>query len=158
MPYDQFKSIRILGQAAPQRLFSVLRDAERWPVWDVDLSKVVLADRAKTSADPEGAQGKLTMKAGSTFDFTIRNVQRDQYLSYLTRLPGADADWYWDFKQQDEQGLDLKMGVRITGPATFVWRLVLGPFLPAAFEKCTANLKTLVEEGKVDGEAVEVGV
>jgi hypothetical protein len=50
------------------------------------------------------------------------------------------------------------MGVSITGPATFAYRLLLGPFLGPAFDKCTQNLKTLIEDGKVDGKVFQVGL
>ncbi|KAJ3333566.1 hypothetical protein HDU76_006607, partial [Blyttiomyces sp. JEL0837] len=108
----------------------------------------------------EGAEGTLTMNNGRSFPFVIRNVRENQYVSYLTKLPGADADWYWEFKPANESAteIDLKMGVTITGPATFVWKLIFSPFLPAAFDKCTKNLKTLIEEGTVDGTPVEAGV
>ncbi|KAI9341125.1 hypothetical protein BDR26DRAFT_1007234 [Obelidium mucronatum] len=148
------KVIRING--SPSRLFAVLKKAEQWPVWDVDLKAVTLTDKQAALTNLEGATGSLTMNNGRSFDFVIRNVIENEQVEYLTKLPGADADWYWKFKAVDEsaQAVDLEMGVRITGNVGFVWNLLFAPFLPKAFDICTRNLKTLVEEGKVDGKDV----
>ncbi|KAJ3101699.1 hypothetical protein HDU97_001108 [Phlyctochytrium planicorne] len=156
MVFDSFKIIRIKG--TPERLFSILKDVERWPVWDVDLKSVRL-NGDKNPPSLEGATGNLTMNNGRSFDFTIHNVKENAYVSYLTKLPGADADWYWDFKKSEDNAAEteLKMGVTFTGGATFLYKFLLGRFLGPAFEVCTNNLKTLVEEGKVNGQPHDIG-
>ncbi|KAJ3395318.1 hypothetical protein HDU84_000085 [Entophlyctis sp. JEL0112] len=149
--FETAKRIRIQG--SPARLFHILNRPALWPVWDVDLTDVKLDAPRDPAASLEGATGKLTMKNGRAFDFTIRNVIENKRVEYLTKLPGADADWYWAFDKAPDNpnALDLEMGVRITGAASMLWRMVFAPFLPAAFDACTHNLKTLVEENKVNG-------
>ncbi|KAJ3121059.1 actin organization and endocytosis protein, partial [Physocladia obscura] len=86
--------------------------------------------------------------------FTIRNTQPGSRFEYLTELPGANADWYWTWRRVDGEQLELEQGLRVTGAASWVWRAVFAPFLPAAFDAGTRNLKTLVESGTVDGKDV----
>ncbi|KAJ3214770.1 hypothetical protein HDU67_001215 [Dinochytrium kinnereticum] len=158
MVFDSFKTIRIRG--TPERLFSILKDVEKWPVWDVDLKVVKLNSENKNPPSLEGATGNLTMNNGRSFDFTIHGIKENRYVSYLTKLPGADADWYWDFNQAADNTAEteLKMGVRFTGGATFLYKFLLGGMLGPAFEVCTRNLKTLIEDGKVDGKPHQVGL
>ncbi|KAI9356999.1 hypothetical protein DFJ73DRAFT_213569 [Zopfochytrium polystomum] len=159
MVYESFKAIRING--TPARIYSILKDAESWPKWDVDLIKVSMkppaAGVAATAADWTGRTGNLTMKNGSSFDFTVK-TEPDRYFGYRTRLFGADADWYWDFRKQDADGVELKMGVKIEGFTSSLWSMVIAPLLPASFDACTNNLKTMVESGTLNGEPIQIGV
>ncbi|KAJ3237227.1 hypothetical protein HDU81_009849 [Chytriomyces hyalinus] len=155
--FETNKIIRIKGTAT--RLFSILQKVEQWPVWDVDLQPgSVKLNQPVPVGTIEGTSGSLTMKNGNTFPFLIRNVVVDRQVEYLVKLPGAESDWYWKFEPvKDSPGeIDLDMGVRITGSAGFVWKLVFAPFLPKAFDICTRNLKTIIEDGKVDGVAVDL--
>ncbi|KAI8838399.1 hypothetical protein BC829DRAFT_404416 [Chytridium lagenaria] len=149
--YDSFKIIRFRGSPGND-FFSILKDVEKWPVWDVDLKVVNLND--KNPATLEGANGRLTMNNGRSFDFTIHGIKENRYVSYLTKLPGADADWYWDFDRTSDTETELKMGVKFTGGGTFLYKFLLGPFLGPAFETCTNNLKTLIEDGQVAGKPI----
>ncbi|KAJ3416944.1 hypothetical protein HDV05_008002 [Chytridiales sp. JEL 0842] len=141
----------------PTSLFPLFLQT-RWPVWDVDLRTVTLNDKAAALQNLEGAEGKLTMNNGRSFDFKIHNVKPNENVSYITKLPGAQADWYWNFKQASAEEVELKMGVTFTGTFTFAYKLLLGGMLGPAFDVCTRNLKTLIEDGKVDGKEVECGV
>ena len=128
-----------------------------WPVWDLDLKSVTLKDKGAASQNLEGAKGNLTMKSGMSFDFTIHNVLANKYIAYETKLPGASADWYWSFKTNETQPdhVDLDMGVKITGPFTFVYKWLMGSQLDPTFTKCNENLKSLIEEGHINGEKHE---
>ncbi|ORY45893.1 hypothetical protein BCR33DRAFT_715923 [Rhizoclosmatium globosum] len=118
-------TIRI--NATAQRIFSIVNKPEHWPIWDVDAKKVVL--ESPTSPVANGSKGALTMTTDKTFPFTIQNVKENEQLEYFTPLPGCSAEWTsWP-----------------------LYQFVFLPLLPKAYEAMGKNLKTLAEEGKVDG-------
>ncbi|RHY33731.1 hypothetical protein DYB32_001442 [Aphanomyces invadans] len=148
--FDSSKTTRI--QATSAQVFNVLKRVEHWPVWDVDLKKVILD--TPTSTPLNNTKGTLFMKnyGGGEHPFAIQNVDESRHFEYFTRLPGADSVWYWTWSEDTKDGfVDMKMGVRVHGSAALLWRGALAPFLGGAFDKCLKNLKTLAEHGQVDG-------
>ncbi|KAF0700032.1 Aste57867_9418 [Aphanomyces stellatus] len=133
------------------QVFNVLKRVEHWPIWDVDLREVKFDTPAGTPLNE--TKGTLFMKnyGGGQHPFSIHNVDETSHFEYHTRLPGADAEWYWTWKQVDSGSVDMKMGVRVHGGSALLWRAALAPFLGTAIDTCLRNLKSLSEEGKVDG-------
>jgi hypothetical protein len=82
------------------------------------------------------------MKNKQSFKFAISRVEQDAFLSYITKLPGASAQWYWKLDGSDST--NLRMGVEITGLFSWVYRLALKGALDKAFIECTDNLAKMV--------------
>ncbi|ETW10441.1 hypothetical protein H310_00746 [Aphanomyces invadans] len=70
--FDSSKTTRI--QATSAQVFNVLKRVEHWPVWDVDLKKVILD--TPTSTPLNDTKGTLFMKnyGGGEHPFAIQNA------------------------------------------------------------------------------------
>ncbi|KAG9403082.1 hypothetical protein AC1031_006624 [Aphanomyces cochlioides] len=147
--FDSYKTTRINAPSA--KVFNVLKRVEQWPNWDVDLERVELS--TPPTAPLNETKGTLHMKnyGGGQHPFAIQNVVENSNFEYQCKLPGVISDWYWTWKETEDGHVDMKMGVRVHGGAALLWRAALAPFLGGAFDACLKNLKSLAEEGKVDG-------
>ncbi|KAJ1554587.1 hypothetical protein HK096_002861 [Nowakowskiella sp. JEL0078] len=144
MVWDCGENVEI--KTTQEKIFAVLKNVEKWPEWDVDLTSASLKDPHTDNL--EGAEGKLNMKNGKTFDFKLKNIDPPKYVGYLVSLPGADTRWYWEYsKVNTETGVvSLRMGVEFSGIATFLYRFALKTQCEEAFKVCTSNLKSLLEK------------
>ncbi len=104
------------------------------PVWDKDIEKLEYS-----GSQFLGTQGKLFMKTGKVFDFTIDTVREQEYFSYSVKLPGASTKWYFELKDSNPS-TQLRMGVEISGFMGWMYNFMLSSTLDKAFEDCTQNL------------------
>jgi hypothetical protein len=86
----------------------MLNDVSTWQKWDPDLKYAEITTRLSPDT-LEGAQGQVHMNDGKTFDLTIHDISLERgEFAYLTKLTGADLDWYWKWTavdgRQGEQG------------------------------------------------------
>jgi hypothetical protein len=102
-------------------------------VWDTDVERVEYS-----GSEFLGTQGKLYMKNGKVFDFTIDTVRDQEYFSYTVSLPGASTKWYWELGNHS-----LKMGVQISGLMRWMYHSLLKSSLEKAFDECTRNLEKM---------------
>ncbi|TPX30097.1 acetyl-CoA carboxylase [Synchytrium microbalum] len=137
MVWDAFKDIEI--KATNERFYSVLTDVPNWPQWDVDLEKSFLKDPSAPAK--EGAPGHLKMKNGREFDFNLGRLDPTGYTCYITKLPGASAEWYWDYSKRNGDVATVRMGVKFTGFATFIYKALLAKEVAVAFDNCVPELK-----------------
>ncbi|KAI8809896.1 hypothetical protein BJ742DRAFT_737868 [Cladochytrium replicatum] len=155
MGWELFKEREI--KATPETVWKVLKDVDNWHVWDVDLKKATLKGPGTGELGLENAPGEVAMKwsESAKFPFRLHDVRPSSYIAYETPLPGALADWYWDWSKYDASTgtTTMKMGVKVSGLASYLYRIAIGGQTMKAFDICTGNLKELIETGKVSSTA-----
>ncbi|KAI8928816.1 hypothetical protein BC831DRAFT_446672 [Entophlyctis helioformis] len=132
--------------AHPERLWEILSNVASWPTWDDGLVSSSLDD--PDAGVQDGAKGKLDMKERGVFEFTLVDLEPNQYFAYDVQLTGALTHWFWDFSRPtvDGSGVVLVMGVVVSGWAAPFYRYWIEKESEQAFERSVARLKDMAEK------------
>jgi uncharacterized membrane protein len=79
------QSISVEIDAPAERVWSVLRDAERWPEWTSSVTKVTLLDGELRL----GARAKISQPRIPTVDYTVTELDEGREFVWVTQAPGA---------------------------------------------------------------------
>jgi uncharacterized protein YndB with AHSA1/START domain len=114
----------ITTDADPERVWAIWTDVEGWPRWHPGISQVSLE-----SPFAEGARGSSRAPGGPRSDLRIGPVEPRRKFVTETILPLARLRFEHRIEPAESGGITLAYGVQMSGPATPLFRRVIGPRL-----------------------------
>ena len=124
--------------ARQDTLWSLLADADGWPLWNPGLSSAQLDGPLQN-----GTTGRATQSSGHKGHFTVTEFQEGAYFVNEAKVPGAVLRFQHRIETVDEARSRVTLGATIDGPMAPVWRLVIGRqiagYLPTAVRQWAAR-------------------
>ena len=116
----QSEYVAVVQDVSREEIWSAWADVDNWNKWDLDLEFTKLeGDFAR------GSWFTLRPKGGPTVRIQFAEVVPLERYTDLTRFPGARMWGIHDVRDTD-QGVELRICVRVEGPLGFIWRKIVG--------------------------------
>ncbi len=129
---------RAVSLAPPAHFFALWVDVATWTDWNTDTEWVRL-----DGPFVQGATGKLKPKGGPAVDFTVEKLTETDFVD-VSRLWGARLVFDHHITRTPS-GTEIVIEVRLTGPLSAVWNLILGKGIKASAPADLAGLVAAAE-------------
>jgi Polyketide cyclase / dehydrase and lipid transport. len=125
--------------AAPAgAVWTILADAEGWPIWNPGYSKARLDGPLAA-----GATGEVTLANGMERKFDVYQVKDSTFFSYGGTMPGARQEFLQRVERLGDGRTRVTLGHTIKGPASLLYGLLFGRvirgYLPTAVRQLVAK-------------------
>jgi hypothetical protein len=133
---------KILIDAAPERVFSVYADVEKWNVWDPDTKSSSIVGAFRT-----GATGRIAPAKGQPIKLQFTSVIDNESFTCAGGVPFFKMVFEHELTREGQRTLAVHR-VTMSGALTFLIGRMVGGQLREGLPKTMLSLKRLVEAQK----------
>jgi uncharacterized protein YndB with AHSA1/START domain len=126
--------------AAPEKVWAILFDVERWPEWTQSMSKVEILDRPLAV----GSRVKIKQPKLMAATMTVFSLDEDRSFSWRTKSPGLHTEAHHDISSSDSQ-TNVTLRFELTGPLAGVAGVFWGSMIRRYVEMEGNGLKARSE-------------
>ena len=122
-----------------ERIWGLWSDAASWPTWDQGVIDVTL-----DGPFAQGVTGTLRPSGGPQTTFTLTEVTEGVSFTAVSKLPLARLAVAHTIEER-ERGMRITHTISLTGPAGWIFYLILGATLRRDLEEAMVRLVAMAE-------------
>jgi hypothetical protein len=131
------------AEVAPADVWSrAYANADAWPKWNAEIKSATLDGPLAL-----GAVARIVFRTGLRLRFRVVEYEEGRLFTDEARLPGARMAHRHLVEPVGGSGSRLTNTIYIEGPATWLWRRILGPAAASALPAAQRAITALAESG-----------
>lgn len=127
--------------AAPEKVWAILHDVERWPEWTPSMTKVEILDRPLAV----GSRVKIKQPKLPSTTMTIFSLEGDRSFSWRSKSPGLSSEAHHDIVSL-APGTSVTLRFELTGPLAGIAGSFWGSMIRRYVEMEGNGLKARAEQ------------